>query len=54
MIAQLRRAGLFQFIAIDGNAFNLGPVELQVRHTGTGALVWSGQATATSIAGLPG
>jgi hypothetical protein len=46
--------GLFQYIAIDGNAFNFGPVELQVRHTGTGTLIWSGQVTATSIAGLPG
>jgi hypothetical protein len=46
--------GLFQYVEIDGYAFNLGPVELEVRHTGTGTLVWSAPVTATSIAGLPG
>jgi hypothetical protein len=46
--------GLFQYVEIDGDAFNLGPVELEVRHTGTGTLAWSGQVAATAIAGLPG
>jgi hypothetical protein len=54
MCVQPYSQGLFRYIGIDGYLFNFGPVELEVRQSGTGALVWSGPVTATSIAGLPG
>jgi hypothetical protein len=39
-------------IEVAGDAFNFGPVLVEVRHSGT--VVWSDQVTATSISGLPG
>jgi hypothetical protein len=52
---QCRRLGLgLRFVYVDGTLFNAGPVELEVRETGTGTLAWSAQVTATSSGGLPG
>jgi len=52
---QCRRLGLgLRFVYIDGSLFNPGPVELEVRQTGTGTLAWSTQVAATSSGGLPG